>query len=195
MPGHPINTKSAYSVLCSSRFAAWTRAGFTGPKDRRGAAERLTALAGRPATYLGTFRPTALVRPAGRFSRSTRRAVCPSKRLKTRQRYPWRARASARLSARGLHRGNRAGRLGRQPRPSTWSRTTHRLRYSFSARPKYGTCKEESMKRTPRPHTSLKRLSELLSLALGAAVGAILANPMDTIHGWAELLDLLVFWR
>ena len=51
------------------------------------------------------------------------------------------------------------------------------------------------MKRTPRPHTSLKRLSELLSLALGAAVGAILANPMETIHGWAELLDLLVFWR
>lgn len=161
-----------------SRFAAWTRAGFTGPKDRRHPAERLTALAGRSATYLDTFRPTAPVRPAGRFSHSTRRAVCPSKRLKTRQRYPlWRARASARLSTRGLYRGNRAVRLGRQPRPSIWSRTTHRLRYSFSARPKYGTCKEESMKRTPRPHTSLKRLSELLSLALGAAVGAILANP------------------
>ncbi|MEO5310323.1 MULTISPECIES: hypothetical protein [Corynebacterium] len=45
------------------------------------------------------------------------------------------------------------------------------------------------------PRTSLKRLSELPSLALSAAVGAILANPMATIHGWAELLDLLVFWR
>ena len=41
------------------------------------------------------------------------------------------------------------------------------------------------------PRTSLKRLSELPSLALSAAVGAILANPMATIHGWAELLDLL----
>jgi len=45
------------------------------------------------------------------------------------------------------------------------------------------------------PRTSLKRLSELRTLALGAAVGAMLANPMDTIHGWSELLDLLVFWR
>ena len=45
------------------------------------------------------------------------------------------------------------------------------------------------------PRTSLKRLSELPPLALSAAVGAILANPMATIHGWAELLDLLVFWR
>ena len=53
--------------------------------------ERLTARSGRSATYLGTFRPPGLVRPAGRFSRSTRRAVCLSKRLKTRQRYPWRA--------------------------------------------------------------------------------------------------------
>jgi len=38
------------------------------------------------------------------------------------------------------------------------------------------------MKRTPRPHTSLKRFSELRSLALGAALGAILADPMATIH-------------
>ena len=45
------------------------------------------------------------------------------------------------------------------------------------------------------PRTSLKRLSELCSLALGAAVGAILANPMATIHSWAELLNLLAFWR
>ena len=45
-----------------------------------------------------------------------------------------------------------------------------------------------------KPHTSLKRLSELRSLALGAAVGAILADPMATIHSWNELLDLLVFW-
>jgi hypothetical protein len=51
------------------------------------------------------------------------------------------------------------------------------------------------MKRDPRPHTSLRRLSELLSLTLGAALGAILADPMATIHSWNELLDLLVFWR
>ncbi len=51
-------------------------------------------LAGRPTTYLGTFRPTALVRPAGRCSGFTRRAMCTSERLKTQQRYPWRARHS-----------------------------------------------------------------------------------------------------
>jgi len=45
------------------------------------------------------------------------------------------------------------------------------------------------------PRTSLKRLSELPSLALGAAIGAIFADPMDAIHSWTELLDLLVFWR
>lgn len=45
-----------------------------------------------------------------------------------------------------------------------------------------------------KPRTSLKWLSELRSLALGAAVGAILADPMATIHSWNELLDLLVFW-
>ena len=50
------------------------------------------------------------------------------------------------------------------------------------------------MQRNPNPRTSLKRLSELRSLALGAAVGAILADPMATIHSWNELLDLLVFW-
>ena len=48
-------------------------------------------LAGGPATYLGTFRPTALISPAGRCGGFSRRAVCPSKPLKTRRRYPWRA--------------------------------------------------------------------------------------------------------
>ncbi|MER0073867.1 hypothetical protein ABRP53_11165 [Corynebacterium marquesiae] len=51
------------------------------------------------------------------------------------------------------------------------------------------------MHKPSHPRTSLRRLSELRSLALGAALGAILADPMATIHGWAELLDLLVFWR
>ena len=51
------------------------------------------------------------------------------------------------------------------------------------------------MQRNPNPRTSLRRLSELRSLTLGATFGAILADPMATIHGWAELLDLLVFWR
>ena len=48
-------------------------------------------LAGGSTTYLETFRPTALVSPAGRCDGSTRRAVRPSKPLKTRRRYPWRA--------------------------------------------------------------------------------------------------------
>lgn len=44
-----------------------------------------------PATYLATFRPTALISPAGRCGGFSRRAVCPSKPLKTRRRYPRRA--------------------------------------------------------------------------------------------------------
>lgn len=51
------------------------------------------------------------------------------------------------------------------------------------------------MQKSSHPRTSSGRFSEQLSLALSAAVGAILANPMDTIHGWAKLLDLLQFWR
>ena len=140
-------------------------------------------------TYLETFHHLGLYGPAGRCSGSTRRAVRPSKPLKTRQRYP--SDVSARLSTRGLHRGNRADRLGRQPRPSTWSWTTRRFGYSFS-RDRNTTVQGRTM---TNPRTSLKRLSELCSLALGAAVGAILANPMATIHSWAELLNLLVFWR
>ena len=51
------------------------------------------------------------------------------------------------------------------------------------------------MQNDSHPRTSPGRFSDLLSLALGAAVGALLADPMTAIHGWAELLDLLVFWR
>jgi hypothetical protein len=51
------------------------------------------------------------------------------------------------------------------------------------------------MQKPSHPRTSPGRFPDLLSLALGAAVGALLADPMATIHGWAELLDLLVFWR
>ena len=51
------------------------------------------------------------------------------------------------------------------------------------------------MQKRSHPRTSPGRFSEQLSLALSAAVGAILADPMATIHGWAELLDLLQFWR
>ena len=42
------------------------------------------------------------------------------------------------------------------------------------------------MHKPSHPRTSLRRLSELRSLALGAALGAILADPMATIHGWAR---------
>lgn len=51
------------------------------------------------------------------------------------------------------------------------------------------------MPKTPQPNTSPGRFSEQLSLALGAAIGAILADPMIVIHSWTDLLDLLVFWR
>ena len=49
------------------------------------------------------------------------------------------------------------------------------------------------MQKPSHPRTSPGRFSELRSLALGAAVGAILADPMATIHSWNELLDLLQF--
>lgn len=157
--------------------------------------ERLTARSGRSATYLGTFRPPGLVRPAGRFSRSTRRAVCPSKRLKTRQRYPWRAKRFCAIEyARTVP--------GQPSRTARAAAQTERLELDNAtvwiflfARPKYGHAKEDPMQKRSHPRTSSGRFSEQLSLALSAAVGAILANPMDTIHGWAELLDLLQFWR
>lgn len=98
-------------MVFPSRFAAWARAGSSGPKDYLAYP---SVLAGRPATYLDTFRPTALISPAGRCDGFSRRAVRPSKPLKTRRRYPWGLGASARLSTRGLYRGNRAFWLGRQ---------------------------------------------------------------------------------
>ena len=49
------------------------------------------------------------------------------------------------------------------------------------------------MQRNPNPRTSLRRLSELFLLGLGAALGATLADPMDRIHSWNELLSLLQF--
>jgi len=51
------------------------------------------------------------------------------------------------------------------------------------------------MQNHSHPRTSPGRFSDLLSLALGAAFGALLADPMTVIHSWTELLDLLVFWR
>ena len=182
-------------MLFPSRFAAWTRAGFSGPEDRRHPAERLPALTGRSATYLGTFHPPGLVRPAGRFSRSTRRAVCPSKRLKTRQRYPWRARRFcaieyARTEPGQPSRPARAAAQTEHPEPDNapvW--------IFLFARPKYGHAKEVPYAKPSHPRTSPGRFSDLLSLALGAAVGALLADPMTVIHSWTALLDLLVFWR
>ena len=51
------------------------------------------------------------------------------------------------------------------------------------------------MQKPSHPRTSPERFSDLLSLALGAAIGALLADPMTVIHSWTALLDLLVFWR
>ena len=58
-----------------------------------------------------------------------------------------------------------------------------------------GRAKEVPYAKPSHPRTSPGRFSELRSLALGAAVGALLADPMTVIHSWTALLDLLVFWR
>jgi len=200
MPGHPMSLR--VHIVCISPAASRRGLGPVPPARKSGDRPPQDCpacplgLAGGPATYLGTFRPTALVSPAGRCDGFTRRAVCPSKRLKTRQRYPWRARRfcaieyartepgqpsrPARAAAR--RRAPGAGQRGGCDIPFPHDRNT-------------GRAKELRMQRNPNPRTSLRRLSELRSLALGAALGAILADPMATIHGWAELLDLLVFWR
>ena len=98
MPGHPMSLR--VHKVCVSQAASRRGLGPVPPARKSGdcppqdCAAYPPGLAGGSATYLGTFRPPGLVRPAGRCSGSTRRAVCPSKRLKTRQRYPWRARHS-----------------------------------------------------------------------------------------------------
>lgn len=95
MPGHPMSLR-VHIVCCSP---AASRRGLGPVPPARKSDDRPPqdcpacppGLAGGPATYLGTFRPTALISPAGRFSGFTRYAVRPSKPLKTRRRYPWRA--------------------------------------------------------------------------------------------------------
>ena len=96
MPGHPMSLR--VHIVCFSPAASRRGLGPDLPARKSGGTPPQDCpacppgLAGRPATYLETFHPTALVRPAGPCDGFTRRAVCPSKRLKTRQRYPWRAR-------------------------------------------------------------------------------------------------------
>lgn len=95
MPGHPMSLR-VHIVCCSpaaSRrglgpFPPARKSGDSPPQDCPACPP---GLAGGPATYLATFRPTALIGPAGRCGGFSRRAVRPSKPLKTRRRYPWRA--------------------------------------------------------------------------------------------------------
>ena len=95
MPGHPMSLR--VHKVCVSQAASRRGLGPVPPARKSGdrppqdCAACPPGLAGGSATYLGTFRPTALISPAGRFSGFTRRAVRPSKPLKTRRRYPWRA--------------------------------------------------------------------------------------------------------
>ena len=95
MPGHPMSLR--VHKVCVSQAASRRGLGPVPPARKSGDRPPQDCpacppgLAGGPATYLGTFRPTALISPAGRFSGFTRRAVRPSKPLKTRRRYPWRA--------------------------------------------------------------------------------------------------------
>lgn len=141
-------------MLFSSRFAAWTRAGKSDPKDRRHPAARLPTPASRPATYLDTFHPPGLVRPVGRCSGSTRRAICPSKRLKTRQQYSWRARHSCAIEYTRTAPG--------QPiRPARAAAQTEHLEPDNAAvwillfaRPKYGTLGDPCAKELASPHQS-----------------------------------------
>ena len=95
MPGHPMSLR--VHKVCVSQAASRRGLGPVPPARKSGdwppqdCAAYPPGLAGGSATYLDTFRPTARISPAGRFSGFTRRAVCPSKPLKTRRRYPWRA--------------------------------------------------------------------------------------------------------
>lgn len=96
MPGHPMSLR--VHIVCISPAASRRGLGPVPPARKSGDRPPQDCpacplgLAGGSTTYLGTFRPPALVSPAGRCDGFTRCAVCPSKRLKTRQRYPWRAR-------------------------------------------------------------------------------------------------------
>ena len=95
MPGHPMSLR--VHKVCVSQAASRRGLGPVPPARKSGDRPPQDCpacppgLAGGSATYLDTFRPTALISPAGRFSGFTRRAVRPSKPLKTRRRYPWRA--------------------------------------------------------------------------------------------------------
>ena len=112
-------------------------------------------LAGGPATYLGTFRPTALISPAGRFSGFTRRAVRPSKPLKTRRRYPRRAGGFYAIE----YARTEPGQPSRTARAA--AQTEHlepdnaAVAIFLFARPKYGTCKGAfHAKKLEPPHQS-----------------------------------------
>ena len=200
MPGHPMSLR--VHIVCVSQAASRRGLGPVPPARKTDGTPPQNCpacppgLAGRPTTYLGTFRPTALVRPAGRCSDFTRCAVCPSKRLKTRQRYPWRARRFCAIEYARTEPGqpSRTARAAARRRaPGAGQRSGCDIPFPHARNT--GRAKELSMRRNPNPRTSLKRLSELHSLALGAAVGALLADPMTVIHSWTELLDLLVFWH
>ena len=200
MPGHPMSLR--VHKVCVSPAASRRGLGPVLPARKSGDRPPQDCpacppgLAGRSTTYLGTFRPIALVRPAGRCDGFTWRAVRPSKRLKDRRRYPWRAGSFCAIE----YPRTEPGQPSRPARAAARRRTPGAGQRSgcdipFPHARNTGRAKELSMRRNPNPRTSLKRLSELRSLALGAAFGALLADPMTVIHSWTELLDLLVFWR
>ena len=95
MPGHPMSLR--VHIVCVSQAASRRGLGPVPPARKTDGTPPQNCpacppgLAGGPATYLATFRPTALISPAGRCGGFSRRAVCPSKPLKTRRRYPRRA--------------------------------------------------------------------------------------------------------
>lgn len=199
MPGHPMSLR--VHIVCVSQAASRRGLGPEEPARKSGDRPPQDCLAcppgsaGESTTYLGTFRPTALISPAGRCDGFTQRAVRPSKPLKTRRRYSWRAGSFCAIEYPRTEPGQPsllARAAARRRAPGAGQRSGCDIPFPHARNT--GRAKEHRMHKPSHPRTSLRRLSELRSLALGAAVGAILADPMATIHSWNELLDLLVFW-
>lgn len=159
MPGHPMSLR--VHKVCVSQAASRRGLGPVPPARKSGDRPPQDCpacppgLAGGPATYLGTFRPTALISTAGRFSGFTRRAVRPSKPLKTRRRYPRRAGGFYAIE----YARTEPGQPSRTARAA--AQTEHlepdnaAVAIFLFARPKYGTCKGAfHAKKLEPPHQS-----------------------------------------
>lgn len=96
MPGHPMSLR--VHIVCVPQPLRGVGSGRFLRPENQATDRRKNARLVRQDWWVGQQHiwthsaPSALVSPAGRCDGFTRRAVRPSKRLKTRWRYPWRAR-------------------------------------------------------------------------------------------------------